>query len=367
MHAYKLEETWSLSELSPHWASSSSGSVNLGSPIGVLIKRKRISLDNLNSKIVAIDAFNALYQFLAIIRLRDGTPLRDLEGRVTSHLSGLFYRTVNLLEHEIRPVYVFDGRPPNLKRETLARREAIKKKFTREWMEALERGDLQVAFKKSVMTSRLDARMIVQAHELLGLLGVPWIQAPSEGEAQAAHMAGKGNCYAAASQDYDSLLFNSPRLIINLTIAGKRYYPKRGLAVNLIPELAILEETLSSLRITLDQLIDVAILVGTDFNGGIYGVGPKRALALVRRFGNIERIMKNTEIRADSNFETIREFYQNPPVIDVENLTWSEPDYEGLREFLRHADFDEARVDRALSRLKSAGRSLRQSGLEGWV
>src|SRR5713101_2919490 len=109
----------------------------MGSQIGVLIERERISLDNLSGKLVAVDAFNALYQFLSIIRLRDGTPLKDQDGRVTSHLSGLFYRTINLLEHGMRPVYVFDGKPPRLKQRTLKEREAVKVKFTKEWQDAV--------------------------------------------------------------------------------------------------------------------------------------------------------------------------------------------------------------------------------------
>src|SRR5712692_2000988 len=222
----------------------------MGSQIGVLVQREKISLDQLRGRVIAIDAFNALYQFLSIIRLRDGTPLKDTSGRVTSHLSGLFYRTVNLIEHGISPVYIFDGRPPKLKERTLREREAVKAKFTKEWQEAVKRGDLSTAFKKSVMTSRLEKAMVPDAHHLLELLGVPWIEAPSEGEAQAAHMAKQGRCFAAASQDYDSLLFGSSRLVINLTVAGKRYYPKRGIAVDLIPELVELEKVLSQLKLS---------------------------------------------------------------------------------------------------------------------
>ena len=229
-HPYKFAAKWSPS------IRIYLGACILGSPIGVLVQREKISLDHLRGRVIAIDAFNALYQFLSIIRLRDGTPLKDSNGRVTSHLSGLFYRTVNLIEYGIRPVYIFDGKPPKLKERTLIEREAVKAKFTEKWQEAVKKGDLSAAFKKSVMTSRLEKGMVPEAHQLLEMMGVPRINAPSEGEAQAACMAKEGSCYAAASQDYDSLLFGSPRLVINLTIAGKRYYPKRGIAVDLIPE-----------------------------------------------------------------------------------------------------------------------------------
>lgn len=340
----------------------------MGSAIGSLLGRERISLDALHGKVVAIDALNTLYQFLSIIRLRDGTPLRDSNGRATSHLSGLFYRTINLLEHGIRPIYIFDGRPPKLKARTLKEREAVKEKFTKERHEALQRGDLSAAFKKSVMTSRLEGGMVPEAHHLLDLLGVPWIQAPSEGEAQAAYMAQQGACHAAASQDYDSLLFGSPRLIINLTIAGKKFYPKRGLAVDLISELVELEKVLNSLNLSREQLIDVAMLVGTDFNEGIYGVGPKRAVQIIRRFGTLEDSASEMGWELDFDPETIREFYLNPPVTSAEKIEWSAPSCSEIEQFLvREKNFDAARITRGLERLRRVIEDRRQAGLTEWI
>ncbi len=340
----------------------------MGSPIGVLVQREKISLDWLRGKVVAVDAFNALYQFLAIIRLRDGTPLKDRDGRVTSHLSGLFYRTINLIEHGIRPVYIFDGQPPKLKERTLREREAVKLKFAKEWQDALQKGDLSTAFKKSVMTSRLQAGMVPEAHHLLNLLGVPCIDAPSEGEAQAAYMAQRGDCYAAASQDYDSLLFGSPRLIINLTIAGKKYYPKRGLAVDLIPELVELEKVLNCANLSREELIDVAMLVGTDFNEGIYGIGPKRALQMIRKYHGLEKTAQNMRWELEFDPEKIRNFYLNPPVIEVRKLEWSMPSFSEILQFMvMQKNFDGARVTRGLERLKIAIKSDQQSGLREWI
>lgn len=340
----------------------------MGSQIGVLIERERISLDSLRGKVLAVDAFNALYQFLSIIRLRDGTPLKDHDGRVTSHLSGLFYRTINLLEHGMKPVYIFDGKPPRLKERTLREREAIKVKFTKEWQDAVQKGDMITAFKKSVMTSRLASGMVSEAHHILELLGVPWVQAPSEGEAQAAYMASRGGCYAAASQDYDSLLFGSPRLVINLTIAGKRYYPKRGVAMDLIPELVDLERVLKQTKLTRVQLIDVAMLVGTDFNDGVYGVGPKRAVQMIRKHGNIETAAREMGWELDFDAEEIRGFYLNPPVIEVGELEWKVPIYAEILQFMvKEKSFDEARIARGLERLKVATENNSQSGLREWI
>ncbi len=339
----------------------------MGSPIGSLVQRERITLNDLQGKVVAIDALNTLYQFLAIIRLHDGTPLKDSTGKVTSHLSGLFYRTVNLLEHKIRTIYVFDGKPPRLKERTLKEREAVKVRFTQEWRDALKKGDLQTAFKKSVMTSRLESGMVAEAKYLLELMGVPWVQAPSEGEAQAAYMALKGECDASASQDYDSLLFGSPRLIINLTIAGKRYYPKRGVAVNLVPELVELEKVLTSLSLSREQLIDVAMLVGTDFNEGIYGIGPKRALQMIRNLRTLEAVVEELGLTLEFDPNAIREFYLNPPVAPTGKIRWNSPSLKEIRKFLvTNKNFEESRIDRGLERLERAVETQR-TGLGEWI
>lgn len=340
----------------------------MGSPIGVLVPREIISLDQLHGRTVAVDAFNALYQFLSIIRLRDGTPLKDRDGKVTSHLSGLFYRSINLIEHGISPIYIFDGEPPKLKERTLREREAVKQKFAKEWQDALQKGDFSTAFKKSVMTSRLQRGMVPEAHHLLKLLGIPCVDAPSEGEAQAAYMAQQGNCFAAASQDYDSLLFGSPRLVINLTIAGKKYYPKRGIAVDLIPELVELERVLNHANLSREELIDVAMLVGTDFNQGIHGIGPKRAVQLMRKYHSIERTAHDMRWELEFDPVEIRNFYLNPPVIDIGKLEWSMPSFSKIMEFMVvEKNFDAGRVTRGLERLKIAVENKRQSGLQEWT
>ena len=267
----------------------------------------------------------------------------------------------------MKPVYIFDGKPPRLKEGTLKQREAVKVKFTKEWQDAIQRGDVTTAFKKSVMTSRLGSGMVNEAHHLLDLLGVPWVQAPSEGEAQAAHMARQGGCYAAASQDYDSLLFGSPRLVINLTIAGKRYYPRRGVAVDLIPELVELERVLMQTKLTRVQLIDVALLVGTDFNEGVYGIGPKRAVQMIRKYQNIETAAREMGWQLDFDCEEIRDFYLNPPVIKIEGFEWRMPSYPEITQFMvKEKNFDEERIVRGLERLKLATERS-QSGLGEWI
>src|SRR5205807_1923033 len=205
--------------------------INL-SDIVVLEPRK---LEDFSGKILAIDAFNTLYQFLAIIRQPNGTPLMDRQGRVTSHLSGLIYRLSNFVEAGIKPVFVFDGEPPRLKARTIRSRGEIKRRAEREWREAVEIGDLATARTKAMQTSRLTGEMIDQSKRLLELLGVPAVQAPGEGEAQASAMARSGTAHAAASQDFDALLFGSPRLVKNLAISGRRKLPRKEVFVEVHP------------------------------------------------------------------------------------------------------------------------------------
>ena len=179
-----------------------------------IIVKQHLALDDLRAKRVAVDTNGELYQFLALIRLRDGSPLKDSHGRITSHLSGLFYRTTRLItDYGMELAFVFDGKPPAMKFAEIARRRAVKEKYDAEHAAALEAGDLEKAYSKATMTSRLTRDMADEARELLRLMGLPVIQAPSEGEAQASHMAARESVWAAASKDYDCLLFGTPRLV----------------------------------------------------------------------------------------------------------------------------------------------------------
>ncbi|MBO8174377.1 MAG: flap endonuclease-1 [Thermococcus sp.] len=337
----------------------------MGVQIGELIPRKEIEIENLNGRKIAIDALNAIYQFLSIIRQRDGTPLMDSKGRITSHLSGLFYRTINLMEAGIKPAYVFDGKPPEFKKKELEKRAEAREEAEEKWQEALARGDLEEAKKYAQRASRVNEQLIEDAKKLLDLMGIPWVQAPSEGEAQAAYMASKGKVWASASQDYDSLLFGAPRLVRNLTITGRRKLPGKDVYVEVKPELIVLEEVLKELKIDREKLIELAILVGTDYNpGGIKGVGPKKALEIVRYSKDP---LKKYQKMSDVDLYAIKEFFLNPPVTDDYKLVWKMPDEEGILKFLcDEHDFSEERVKNGLERLKKAIRAGKQSTLESW-
>jgi len=224
--------------------------------------RRRIDFNQLNGKVIALDAYNALYQFLASIRQPDGTPLMDSQGRVTSHLSGLLYRTINLLEYGIKPVYVFDGKPPELKLLEIEKRRRVREKAVEEWVKAMEEGRRAEARKYAQRALFITNDMVDEAKKLLNYMGVPWVQAPSEGEAQAAYMAIRGIVWAVGSQDYDSLLFGAPKLVRNLTISGRRKLPGKDEYVEVNPELIELGDVLKALKLRdRAQLIDLAIIL----------------------------------------------------------------------------------------------------------
>lgn len=321
-----------------------------------LVPKTTVTLESLSGKSIAIDAYNALYQFLAIIRQPDGTPLKDSTGKVTSHLSGLFYRTANLVELGIKVAYVFDGVPPALKEVEIKRRAKVKEEALVKYEKALEEGKIEEARSYAQATSRLKDYMADDSKRLLTLMGVPWLQAPSEGEAQAAHLAKKGDTNFCASQDYDSLLFGAPMLVRNVTISGRRKLPKKEVYIDVVPETVELNQVLKELGITREQLIDIGILVGTDFNPeGIKGMGPKTALKLIKEHGTLENALlhiKEAEFPAEP--QRIRDIFLNPKVRDDYHLEWRQSDEDGIVNFMcREKDFSEDRVKKALERMQT--------------
>jgi flap endonuclease-1 len=338
----------------------------MGVDISGLVKGKPIALEDLTGRSIAVDAFNTIYQFLSMIRQPDGTPLMDREGRVTSHLSGLFYRSAALLELGIRPAYVFDGKPPELKQKTIEARIVAKQQAEVEWKEALAVGDLKKALSKATRTAKLDSDMIEEALSLLDGLGIPWIRAPSEGEAQMSHMARKGDVWAGASQDFDAILFGTPNLIRNLTLAGKRRLPS-GKTVDVTPELVTLSEVLGTLAVTREQLVDMGVLMGTDFNDGIKGIGPKKALAIIKKFGRLEDIPAEGKVAVPQEFEEVRAIFLEPEVSDDYSLKWKNVDPEAVRRILcdRHG-FSVDRIDSVLNRIAAKDDVRKQKSLDSW-
>lgn len=339
----------------------------MGVDISGLVEAKPITLEDLSGRSIAIDAFNTLYQFLSMIRQPDGTPLMDRDGHVTSHLSGLFYRSAALLEYGIRPAYVFDGKPPELKKKTIESRKAAKLEAEAEWKRALEEGDMKRALSKATRTAKLDSDMIEEALSLLDAMGIPWIKAPSEGEAQMGHMARKGDVWAGASQDFDAILFGTPNLVRNLTLAGKRRLPS-GKTVDVVPQMVALADVLGTLHVTREQLVDMSILMGTDFNEGVRGIGPKKALALIRKHGRLEDVPADGKVAVPEEYQEIRRIFLEPDVTDDYRLVWGRVEPEGVRRIMcdRHA-FSVDRIDSVLSKLASDEAARTQRSLDSWA
>jgi len=338
----------------------------MGVDFGDILPREKIELESLSGWTLAVDGYNTLYQFLAIIRGADGTHLRDSSGRVTSHLSGLFYRNVNLMELGIRLVYVFDGKPPEMKAVEIERRVAARREAKDQYLRALQAGDIVQARKYAEASTVLKRDMVSDAKLLLDAMGIPWVDAPSEGEAQASVMASEGTVNAVASQDHDSLLFGAPVLVRNVTISGRRKLPSKGIYINVQPEKIVLSEVLSSLSLTREQLVDLAILLGTDFNpDGFEGIGPARALKLIRTHGRLEDVTELKEELSKVDYMAIRKIYLEAPAIRDVKPVWRPIDRDRLISFLvKEHSFSLERVQAAIARLeKSAPAS---ETLEKW-
>jgi flap endonuclease-1 len=345
----------------------------MGTKINELVSKSRkvISFENLLNKEIAIDAFNTIYQFLAIIRQKDGTPLKDYEGNVTSHLSGLFYRTLNFLEHNIKPIYVFDGTPSELKLDTIKERKKGKQEAREKMVEAQEEEDFEKAMRYAQYSSTLNESMIRESKKLIEYLGIPVIQADSEGEAQAAYLVSKGDAWACASQDYDSLLFGAKRLIRNFAITRTRKVKDTTTSVDI--EYISLSKFLEQLNINREQLIEMGILIGTDFYPGIKGIGQHTALDLIKKHGSLENIIRNNiTIRnksIDINLDIvneIKEIFLKPNV--NQNYTkpkWIGINYDKVEELLiEEHNFSSQRVKNALKQIKKQDLSKRQASLD---
>ncbi len=343
----------------------------MGTKLKDIVYCEEIDIKDLSNKIIAIDAFNFLYQFLTTIRQPDGTPLMDKKGRITSHLSGLFFRTINLLENGIKPIFVFDGKPPELKKYERERREEIKIESEKKLEEMKEKEEEEELKKYAMRTARLSEEMVEQSKRLVEYLGLPIVQAPSEGEAQAAYLVKKGVAFASASEDYDSLLFGAKLLIRNLSISGRRKLPGKNVYVKVSPEMIELEKTLKNHGITHDQLIVVAMLIGTDFNiNGIPGIGPKKALKLVKEYGNnFEALFEHVEWKKyfDYDWKEVFNIFKNMPVTDEFKITFKDINEEKVIDMLvNEFDFSKERIENRLKEYRKSKEKLAQSNLNRW-
>ena len=340
----------------------------MGTAIGELVEKHEIELDFLADRRVGIDSFNILYQFLSSIRGPDGTPLMDSRKRITSHLTGLFYRTINLLDLGVKPVFVFDGEPPKLKEETRKERNKIRTDAEKKFKKARMEGRDEEARKFARQAVKLTGPMIEQAKELVSLMGLPVVQAPGEGEAQIASMVSSGDLYGCVSQDYDALLFGTRRLFRNITISGKRKVPGKDYCYDIKPEMIELEETLQKLGIGREKLIWIGILIGTDFNEKFPKIGPKTALKLVQEKDSFEEIIKETGFKPGFDYREIENIFLRPRTTKEFKTGFSAPKKEKILEFLcEEHDFSKDRVESSLEKLEQKlSERGKQSRLGQW-
>ncbi len=324
----------------------------MGTKLSPIIISKEITIQDLSGKKLAVDSFNMLYQFLTTIRQQDGSLLTNSKGKTTSHMSGLFFRTTKLMRENLKLAFVFDGISPDLKKEERERRQELKKDAEEKYKEAVEKEDIELMRKYAGRTTRLTKEMIEESQRLIKALGLPVILAPSEGEAQAAHMVKKGEFYAVMSQDTDSLIFGSPRVVKNLSISGKKKIKAAYQSIN--PELIDLEENLKKLNMTREQLIIISILCGTDFNiGGVKGIGPKKAIDLVKKHGmNFDLVFKETEWIFPFSWKEVYDTIYNIKTTDDYELRWGTIDENEIYKIMvEENEFQKERIEGAINGL----------------
>ena len=339
----------------------------MGIKLRDLSSPKKIKINDLDGNVVAIDGFNTIYQFLTTIRGQSGEPLMDSKGRVTSHLTGLFYRNINLLMANIKPIYVLDGKPSALKKIIIEKRREVREKMEQKYHQALKEGKIEDAKKYARSTVKINELIINDCKKILELMGIPVIDAPSEGEAAAAYLTEINFASVTASQDYDSLLFGAKKLVRNLNTTGKRRIQNTNKYINVEPEMIELNEFLNENKINRNQLIDMGILIGTDFNpDGFTNIGPKTALKLIRKYERIEDIpnIKKELERIDIN--EIRKIFLEPHSIKTDNIIHKKIEKEKLISFLcQDRDFSQQRVKNRLNELEKMETNRAQS-LDKW-
>ncbi len=331
----------------------------MGTAISSLLDGEETAVEELAHRVLVVDAYNMLYQFLTTIRTRDGTPLKNSKGRTTSHMVGLFSRISNFMGHQHKLVFVYDGKTPDLKAAEIARRKSVKQQAAKHLAKAEQEEDIAGMKKYAGRTAVLTKDMVKESQQLLDALGIPWLVAPSEAEAQAARMVQDGNADFVVSQDMDCLLFGAPKMLRNLSISGKRKRPGTSSYYTINPEIITLEKELERLEISQTQLIALGMLVGTDFNPkGIKGLGPKKSLKLVKEHGDdLEKIFSEAkwDEHQEVSWETVYGVINDMPTTEKYEIKWKKIDREAVMNLLvDEFEFSAERVTSALDKLTIA-------------
>ncbi|CAI5439584.1 unnamed protein product [Caenorhabditis angaria] len=313
---------------------------------------------------VAIDASMCLYQFLIAVR-QDGSQLQSEDGETTSHLMGMFYRTIRLIDNGIKPCYVFDGKPPDMKSGELEKRSERRAEAEKQLLEAKEKGDKEEADKFERRLVKVTKQQNEEVKRLLTLMGIPIVEAPCEAEAQCAHLVRAGKVYGTATEDMDALTFGSNVLLRHMLMSEAKKMPIKEI---------ILARLYEEMDITEDQFIDLCILLGCDYCGTIRGVGPKRAVELIKQHKDIETILENIDQNkypppADWPYKRARELFKHPEVTKGEEveLTWKDPDVEGIVQFMcAEKNFSEDRIRASLQRMQKSKKAGTQGRIDSF-
>lgn len=323
----------------------------MGCNLKDLAPAKPIEISDLSGQKVAVDVFLNAYQFITSMTGDDGKPL-SYGGKPVSHLMGFLDRASILVSEGIDPVFVFDGRPHDLKRATLDDRKSRKVEAKARWEEAVSAGDLSRAKKLGPQTAEFTPEMVSETKRLFDCMGLVWIEAPMEAEGAAAVMCRRGEVGAVASQDWDTLLYGAPVMIRNLTAHGTRKFGRMMQA-----EMISLEMMLEELQITYDQLVDLGIMIGTDFHPGIKGIGPKTGLKLIKEHGSMESVSSFKGFDLPDNLDEIRSLFHSHPIAEDPIPQSRQAVEEDLIQFLQiERGFSDSRMKRAFDRLSSVGK-----------
>ncbi|XP_067870241.1 flap endonuclease 1 isoform X1 [Heterodontus francisci] len=311
---------------------------------------------------IAIDASMSIYQFLIAVR-QDGNVLQNEEGETTSHLMGMFYRTIRMVENGIKPVYVFDGKPPQLKSAELSKRSERRAEAEKQLAEAQETGDTENIERFNKRLVKVTKQHNDECKQLLQLMGIPYIEAPCEAEASCAALVKAGKVYAAATEDMDALTFGTSVLLRHMTASEAKKLPIQEFHLN---------KALQEAGLTQEQFVDLCILLGSDYCESIRGIGPKRAIDLIRQHKTIEEIIKNIDsskytIPEDWLYKEARQLFLEPDVVEAESLDlkWSEPDEEELVKFMCEGkQFSEERIRNGAKKLLKGRQGSTQGRLD---
>ena len=313
---------------------------------------EEIPFENLSGSVVAIDAHNWLYRYLTTtVKWTNDAAYTTADGTEVANLIGVVQGLPKFFEHEMTPVFVFDGAVTELKDAEVAKRREQRERYEDDLEAARERGDSIAVARLESRTQRLTDTIVETTRELLDILDVPIVDAPAEGEAQCAHMARTDVVDYAGTEDYDALLFGSPLTLRQLTSKGD-------------PELMDFDATLEKHDLSWEQLVDVAILCGTDFNEGISGIGPKTAVKLLHEHGDLFSVLDAREETIE-HADRLRTLFLDPAVVDVDPETSVDPDLPAARAYVTEEwGVDPDEVERGFERIEE---SLVQTGLDNWT